>query len=153
MWPWFKTPLTSECFKLPSNVTLCWRRFCSRTSSRSQRLGPSPPIKKCTFLYKPQIWGMMRAKRSTPLRYTRRETITTVTENSEYDKWFYIFRICHLRLLIITVVVVLLGEVRSKMRRVHSIWNDRNTLFVNLGSQHCIFLASVRDANTVTAIR
>lgn len=74
---WWK--LTLECSSGPSRVTRSCMLFFSRISSSKLRLGPSPPIRKFTFF----IWtsfDITPAIKSTPLRYTNRETITTVTD-------------------------------------------------------------------------
>lgn len=47
MCPCVRTLRTCECSKLPSRVTRSCSPQRSRTSSRSPRLGPSPPIRKC----------------------------------------------------------------------------------------------------------
>lgn len=47
MCPRVRTLRTCECSRLPSRVTRSCSPQRSRTSSRSQRLGPSPPIRKC----------------------------------------------------------------------------------------------------------
>lgn len=89
--------LTLVCSIAPNKVTrFCILRF-SRISSRRVRFGPSPAITKLTF-----STCSMRANtpaiKSTPFRYTKRDTTTTITRNVTKWKQLDIFQFITLKI-------------------------------------------------------
>mmetsp|Transcript_18598 Transcript_18598/g.42988 ORF Transcript_18598/g.42988 Transcript_18598/m.42988 type:complete len:350 (+) Transcript_18598:403-1452(+) len=77
-WHRRRTPATSLCGTAPRKVTRSCRRSRSTISWRFSSLLPSPPTMKSTWGRRAQTFGMIPTNRSTPFRYTNRDTTPTL---------------------------------------------------------------------------
>mmetsp|Transcript_28579 Transcript_28579/g.62582 ORF Transcript_28579/g.62582 Transcript_28579/m.62582 type:complete len:218 (+) Transcript_28579:320-973(+) len=78
-WPRLSTRATSACGTCPSSSTRSSRRWVRSISATSGYLGPSPPMMKCTWGNLAHTRGTRSMRRSTPLRYAKRDMTTMLT--------------------------------------------------------------------------